>query len=199
MREVMNDAEWMYGIDAADRVVELGPGWDEFALGNDAPELAGSAVIGRSLWDGISDPSTRGLLASILQRVRASGRRISGIPFRCDGPHTRRFMSFRAEPQPRAGVRIGTTLRTARPHRPPVTLLQRGVERTSSVLRMCSWCNDIEVEGHWKDVALATRSLGLLHHPVLPVLTHDICLTCERIVWHQIDRELGRSALADAR
>src|SRR5947209_973097 len=74
----------------ADRLVEVNDAWTRFAHNNGAPELAPDAVLGRSLWTFIADPTTRRLYEALVARAREGSPRT--VPYRCDVPAAKRLM-----------------------------------------------------------------------------------------------------------
>lgn len=83
-----------YWLDISDVIVDIGPGWEEFARENNAPELDVRKVIGRNVIDFVSGDVTRMYVRTILQSARLM-RRPMVRPYRCDSPDQRRFMEMR--------------------------------------------------------------------------------------------------------
>jgi hypothetical protein len=48
-----------------------------------------------------------------------------------------------------------------------------------TLLRICSWCNSVDVHGRWVELEVAARELQLLHGPYHPAITHGLCASCE--------------------
>ncbi|HXG86783.1 MAG TPA: hypothetical protein VNJ02_00490 [Vicinamibacterales bacterium] len=88
-----------YRIDEYDSIAALGDDWVSFAIANDAPHLAD--VTGRSLWDFVSDSTTRQVYRRLLARVR-HGHTIR-FSYRCDAPLLKRFMQMTMRPAPAGG------------------------------------------------------------------------------------------------
>jgi hypothetical protein len=86
------DTEIIYRINDWDQICYVNPAYDTFAGANDGATSASGAVLERSLWDFISDPTTRHLYREMLGRVRR-GRPVR-IRFRCDSPTHRRLMEM---------------------------------------------------------------------------------------------------------
>ena len=165
----------IYAVDAEDRITTFRGG-----LGppDDAPPPA--HLVGRSLYDFIAGYESAELYRLILGGVR-SEQRPADIPFRCDGPHVRRFMSLTIVPD---GDTVGFRAFLERSElRPDVPLLSASSERDERFLRMCSWCKQIDAgtstESDWVEVEAAVDRLGLFQSRTLPQLTHGICGRCE--------------------
>lgn len=65
--------------------------------------------------------------------------------------------------------------------RPPVSLLSRSAPRSIDHMRMCSWCNKVDVSfgaNDWVEVEEAVRRLRLFELVQVPQLTHGICDAC---------------------
>jgi len=58
----------------------------------------------------------------------------------------------------------------------PVTLANTSSE---VFIRLCSWCNAIDVAGSWVELETAVEKLGLLLGPHYPQITHALCRKCE--------------------
>jgi hypothetical protein len=169
----------IYEIDDSDRLVAVNEAWTSFAVANDAPELSSPSVLGLRLWDAITDPSTRDLYRTLLDRVRR-GEEVR-YTFRCDGPAVRRDMHMRVSLEGRR-VRFTSRLAEATP-RESQPILDRTVPRTPDLLRVCGWCKKIALaDDRWEEAEVAIPLLGLQTARTLPALTHGICPACfERV------------------
>lgn len=165
-----------YGIDEQDRIVTVGDEWDRFAQENEAHGLIGSSVLNRSLWSFISDETTRHLFKTIVKRCR-HGRTIR-LAYRCDSPAVRRYMEMTVEP----GEKPNWVLFRCRTMREEPRSLPRapaaGISSRAAMIRMCGWCNRVEVSGNWMEVEQAALELNLFDEPTLPMITHGICREC---------------------
>lgn len=168
-------ARLAYRVDADDRLVDVAGEWDAFAVANGAPGLRFETLRGRSLPVLVTGPEMRLLTAQLLKRARARGEFV--LPFRCDAPERRRFLSMRLRAEAERSVWIETTLERVEP-RAPVTLLDNRVPRSDALLVACSWCRQIRLDVRWVEVEEAVESLGLFHAPRLPQISHGICPPC---------------------
>jgi hypothetical protein len=165
----------IYDIDDSDRLVAVNDTWTSFAVVNDAPELSAPGVLGLRLWDAITDPSTRELYRTLLDRVRHG--EVIDYTYRCDGPAVRRDMSMHVALEGRR-VRFTSRIQDATP-RASEAILDRLVPRTDELLRVCGWCKKIAVaDDRWEEVEVAIPLLGLKAAHTLPALTHGICPGC---------------------
>jgi hypothetical protein len=128
----------------------------------------------------IQDATTVHLYRRLFQRVLRTGRPVV-FPFRCDSPEVRRFLEMEIRPGPLSGLQLHTRVLRVEP-RAPSPLLERGVRRGGALLRMCSWCKAVDVEGRWCEVEQAVIALRLFEREVLPAITHGICPGCHRRV-----------------
>jgi hypothetical protein len=168
-----------YVLDGQDNISLVNDEWDRFALANHAPELAQGRVVGTSLWQHVSDPTLRYLLAALLARVRSKRTPVS-LPFRCDSPALRREMELRIAPG-HAGALLLSAQTVALWPRDPVPLLDPAVARDERLLRVCSWCRRTELDGVWLEIEEAlTAYRDLLASPPVPRITHGLCATCMR-------------------
>ncbi len=171
----MRSSTLIYEIDDSDRLVAVNDAWTSFAVANDAPELSSPGVLGLRLWDAITDPSTRELYRTLLDRVR-HGEDVT-FRYRCDGPAVRRDMHMRVSLEGRR-VRFTSRLDQA-VIREPQPILHRTATRSDDFIRVCGWCKKIAVsDGRWEEVEVAIPLLGLQAAHTLPALTHGICPGC---------------------
>lgn len=175
-----------YQIDRQGRILSVGPGWERFAHANHGAHLAGEAVIGRVLWDFISDPTTRGLDRALVARLTAGVPEI-GFTFRCDAPEERRLLEMRMRPLP--GDRIEFRVTPVQGvDRPAIPLLDPTLARSGGLLRMCSWCKRVPAgETGWVDVEVAVERIGWPRIQEIPAITHGICPACEAKVFGMMD------------
>lgn len=165
-----------YRVDAEDRLVEVGDEWDAFAAANGAPDLDLEHLHGRPLPALVSGTEMQSLTAMLLKRARAAGE--VEVPFRCDAPDERRFLSMKLQRDAENGVRIETTLLRVEA-RPAVALFDEGAPRSDELLIVCSWCKRVRLDGQqWVEVEDAVAALGLFEAAALPRLSHGICPPC---------------------
>lgn len=174
----MTDQEVTYTLSPVFTIAAVSGAWDAFARDNGAPELTGEAVLGTSIWSWVGGPDTRLLLGKLLERA-AAGAALRGVAYRCDSPELRRYMELAAALDPEGMLRLTHRLIRTEPRAARAELLARSAPRTSDLIRMCSWCNSIEVEGAgWVEVEEAARMSPLLSRPRQPSITHGICPPC---------------------
>jgi hypothetical protein len=167
--------ELVYTVDDRDHIIYVNHAWDLFAIANDAPELSGPHVLGRSIFDFIQGAESRHMTSMLLRRARSAGATIA-VPFRCDSSREKRALEMLVTPVGDS-VEIRTRLRHAEP-RHTVPLLDRDRLAAMDLLTLCSWCNRVKVDGEWLELEEAAARLGLFQVPVLPTLTHGICKAC---------------------
>jgi hypothetical protein len=170
----------VYDVDPEYRIGSVDEGWSAFARANAAPELLPPAIIGQSMMSHIVDATTTQLYKRLFDRVLATQRTVA-VPLRCDGPTVRRFLELQITPRGTSGFRLRSLLVRSEP-RAAVPLLARDQPRGDEMIRMCSWCGDVVLDGAWSAVEDAVRRLGLFECERLPVITHGICPRCESSV-----------------
>ncbi len=170
----------VYRIDVADRLVSVGPGFDEFAAANEAPGLSAARVLGRRLWSFISDAETVLLYEALVDGVRRTGR-AARIPFRCDSPQRRRYMEMEIVPTGEQDIEFRSALLRLE-EQAPLPLYDARRPRTDELLRVCGWCKRVWSGGRWLEPEAAIQALDLFSRPALPQLTHGICEDCRERV-----------------
>ena len=176
----MTDATLSYAIDEEDRLVRVDEGYYRFTAENGWDEAGTS--LGRSLWDYVAGEDLRKVQRLLLRRVRDEVGEVE-LPFRCDGPGTRRRMDIRivAGSNGRA-VFFSARLREEEEREEPMPLLDPEAPRGEELLPMCGWCDRFEVEGKWVEVEEAARRLNLFDRAELPALSHGICPECSELL-----------------
>ncbi len=169
------DTDIIYRVNAADEICFTNRQYDEFAKANDGGAALSTAVLHRSLWDFITEPRTRQLYREVLRRVR-SGRSIQ-FTFRCDSPACRRLLEMVVVAAEDQCVEFRTSI-VSQESRPPQTVLQHRARSSGDLLRICAWCNAVDLDGKWVELEEVAIRLRLFEHACLPELTHGICEAC---------------------
>jgi hypothetical protein len=175
-----------YQLDAGDRIAGVSASWAAFAVSNDAPHLV-DGVLGRPIWDFVSDLTTRHVYQELLRRVR-NGNTIT-FSYRCDAPALRRFMRMTMAPRAENGVDfLSETVRTE-PRAPLAALAAPAAAAASAdaLVRICSWCKRFAVASDWLEGELAIERLGLFAGDRLPKVTHAMCPDCTTRVMGELD------------
>jgi len=168
-----------YAVDAHDRIISVGETWESFARENDCGTVAAADVVGVSIWDHITGVDVRYLYRTLFEHLRASPGAVVEVPFRCDGPALRRFMSLHMQADESGAIRLrGALLRSEQ--RPPVALLNpAAIPADEAFLEMCSFCKRALMdEGDWVHVEVAVTRLRLFEVDRVPSLTHSVCPEC---------------------
>ena len=180
----MNRDTLIYRLNSQDELIYVNEEWVAFAHVNDSPELLPENVLGCSLWNFISDETTRQLYREILRQVRAG--RSTNFIFRCDTPEYRRHLEMTISAQDDGVVQFATRV-LRKEARQRQDLLGRYVPRTDDLLRICGWCKRVDVGGErWEEVEEAVRTLSLFEQNPLPCLTHGICEVCYEVVRNKL-------------
>jgi hypothetical protein len=165
-----------YRINARDEIVFVDEAWDRFALENDGAEVVRERVLGRPLWDFITDGLTRQVYQKIVAHVR-NGRTVA-FTFRCDGPSCKRLLAMTISAGEQGSVEFATRQLDVQP-RERASLLDRRLLRSEEFLRACAWCNRISVgPERWAEAEDAVKELRLFEFERMPALTHGICEPC---------------------
>lgn len=130
----MHDSTIRYTIDAGDNIKSVSESWYRFALGNQGDQLSDENVLGRSLWDFISDTPTRDIYKQMLARVRQG--RLTEFTFRCDGPSWRRLLLMRVIPKDLNAIEFETSVLKLE-ERESSRLLSLDAPRSTDLLRLC--------------------------------------------------------------
>ena len=184
--------EISYIIDTDDRLVWVNAEWTEFALKNDGREILPENVIGRSLWDFITDDPTKELYHALVDQVR-TGQPVE-LVIRCDASERRRLIEMGVTQQPDGQVEFKTVLLASKP-RAPQRLFAKSTPRDARHILVCSWCDMVNVDVEkWFEVEAAMEYLQLTDAPELPSINPVVCPTC----YEKVIEILGKSPKVSA-
>ncbi|MGO8837194.1 MAG: hypothetical protein ACLQAH_10305 [Limisphaerales bacterium] len=169
--------QFIYRVDAQDRITFVDANWLAFAAENGLPALTAEAVTGKVLWDFISDLTSRQFYKIFAGKARETGQ-IIAVPFRCDGPEQRRFMKMFIVPQPEGALEFRSLLEREEA-RPGVGLFDANVPRNGDYISVCAWCKRAKASD-WVEAEVAVQELRLFHQPRLPQISHGICPDCKK-------------------
>jgi hypothetical protein len=157
-------------------IVIVNEAWLSFADENDARNLTRDFVLGKSLWEFITDKETRHLYQIMLDKVRTSKSAIT-IPFRCDSPNCRRYMELKIEALTEDLIQFSSRI-LKQEFRDPNKLLDESENRSNQTLTICGWCKKVKAGAEWVEVEEAIEYFGLYENVPIPQLTHGMCPTC---------------------
>lgn len=170
----------VYLLDAADRLYYVNRTWDWFAAHNDGKHLHTEAILGRSLWDLMTEPDACAWYGALFAHVRAGYPIV--LSLRCDSPDWRRLLQLQMFTEDQGFISCVSGLVEVM-RRPYVRLLDRTLPRAGATLRLCSWCGRIEVRlGSWREVEDAIAQLGIIPADPLPQIGYTTCPECVRYV-----------------
>ena len=166
-----------YRIDRNDHIVAVNADWERFAIENDAPDLA-TPPFDRPLWAYFASEQVVHVWQRLVRRVRTEQRAVQ-VPFRCDAPDTRRWLTMTVQAATEDHVQFRSVLLREEP-RAPVALLDLAADRDPSALplRMCAWCSRCHDGTSWVDIEDFVRTDRLLERDLLPPISHGICPDC---------------------
>lgn len=170
---------FIYDLDAKDRIVAVNAEWLEFARENDASHLTRAAVLQRSLWDFVTGADARMIYATILGRVRTAQVAMR-VPFRCDAPDLRRFMTMDVSLLPHNGARMSCRVLRAEP-RVAVRWPDSAAAAERRLISMCSWCKRVRLPtSEWVELEEAVSLFERKPGERMPGISHGICDTCAK-------------------
>ena len=181
-----------YEINASDVIVGVNDAWQSFAVANSAQHIMRDHVLGRSLWDFISDDTTRLVYDIVLRQVRDGGR--SEFEYRCDSPDRKRLMQMTISPGYAGHVAFESATICVERHPAPSTA-------AASLARCCGWCKRAHAEGHgWLEVGASGEGSAVDGSGRAPAITNGMCSDCYRRVLNSVDESTRATAsLAAAR
>jgi hypothetical protein len=177
-----------YWLDLSDVIVDIGPGWEQFARENNAQQLEPGKVIGRNLIDFVAGDVTKMYVRTILQSARLI-RRPMVRAYRCDSPEQRRFMEMRLTMQDNGLLKWEHRLiRTEDMQRRMDFRPAAGLHAAKCTVR-CSMCNRLKSASGWYEPDQVPLPRHLEDGGSIPVI-YGVCPDCQAIPLRQIS---GRS------
>ncbi len=165
----------LYRVDSSDLILDISGNWDRFAVENGVNTLKSDDIIGKVLWEFITDCSTEHLYKMMLEKVRKNRQSVT-FPFRCDSPSSKRFMRMDIIPTGDGYVEFKSRI-VREEFRKPVIILDGTVLRLDEVLVVCSWCKKVRLT-EWMELDEAIRISPLLDKVPVPAISHGICGDC---------------------
>jgi len=174
----------VYRLNSKDEFIYLNEAWSNFAIANNASGLLPARVLGRPLWDFITDQTTSQLYREMLDQVHTG--RFMKFNFRCDALERRRYMELAISALDDGNVQFeSTTVREEQ--RPRQDLLDSFATRAADLLRICGWCKRVDVgKGKWGEIEEAVAALRLFERQALPMITHGMCEGCFKTISEEI-------------
>lgn len=165
----------VYLLDDQDQFVHVNDAWNRFAQENGGTALLRPEILGKSIWNYICDATTITLYRKLFQKARAHGSVC--LTLRCDAPHLRRTIALTLRKCQKTLEMRSHTLSES--PRPAIAALGPAPQHSNHLVRMCGWCNQIQLEsGAWVEIEDAIKQLRIFHEPLLPQMTHGICQSC---------------------
>jgi hypothetical protein len=160
-----------FALDPDLRLIYCNPAWDEFAVGNDAPELASNAVIGTCLREVVGQELAPFYSAAFqkVEREHAAWE----CTYECSSPEV--FRKFRMQIQPLApsGYLVRNNLTVEHPHVPSAPAEETEYLDSKSLIILCMHCRSSQranLPSHWDFVpAHLERRLTNVSHSLCPV------------------------------
>ncbi len=170
----IDNRSFVLHVDADSRIFHVNEAWLAFGRENDLPMERG--LLGRRLFEFISDTTTQQLYRTLLAHVSKFGRTVT-FPFRCDSPALRRFMEMQMSPLAGKGIEFRSRIVKAEV-RPRVELLAPAAPRSEELIHCCGWCKRVSIP-EWVEIEEGLQRMKWLEEPRLPDITHGICPPCE--------------------
>lgn len=171
---------FVHQIEADDTLSWVNEAWLQFARENQASHLNLETILGRPLWDFITEATTRHFYQIIVQRARALTRVVT-LHYRCDSPEKRRFMRMEIHPMGQGRIQFRNWI-LREELRPALELVSHQSSAGPRLITMCSWCKRIKnpMNNSWEELEDAIRQMQLFKYDKPSPITHGICPECEK-------------------
>lgn len=181
-----------YAVDADDRIVAVGRrGWDRFAIENGDGEPRADDVIGRHLFDFVSDPELRQAYRKLADRIISTGEP-AVIAARCDSPGAVRAvrLSIGRLPLRHNGPGLLFQVQIVSETVPPgvevfdfaavLTALRQGSDLP--IVTMCSYCRQLRRPGSSdEDDWVPVEEYYGLGGSSRVRISHGVCADCDAV------------------
>jgi hypothetical protein len=166
-----------YCLDRNDLITHVNSAWADFALANDAPDIA-RRVVGTDLWRHLSGEEVIAFYHDLMAHVRRTGQ-VFSLPFRCDAADVRRQMRLTIEPLHEGGLFFESRTLSEIPRR-ALHLFDTTVPRTEEVAPLCVMCQRLQ-NGDWRDADQYASRMGWTVRSNTPKVTHRVCERCQSL------------------
>ncbi len=168
-----------YWIDRSDRIIDVSPGWDQFAHRNNGERAVSGEVVGRSLWDFVTGEMTRGWLRTLFNLSRLNKFEVDR-PYRCDSPDEKRYMVMHIQPIGGGTLSVSHRILQARPSWPLIHF-DFALNDDQPRHQRCSICNRLQVDGRWAEPTDHYYAGKITtQRPIF--VRYDVCSICQTLL-----------------
>ena len=161
----------VHRVDATDRICYIDDGFRQAAGEAGVPQLA-EDVVGTWLFSAFAGYEAKLWYMVLLDHVRRWGA--ASVPFRCDTPVLKRWMTMKMTSMPQGGIEFTSQLMQEE-GRAKVDFLSWQGKRSLSMVVMCGWCKRIRSVIGWLEIEEAVNTLQVFKEAVPPSIEYGIC------------------------
>lgn len=173
-----------YVLNAADQIISVGSGWDEFAIANNAPDSIARYVIGRRYWEFISGKETISYMTSIFFACRMDMQPFT-ILYRCDSSEEKRLFRLSIRP----GLDKMLTIEHQLLHSTSCSVPEKVVDFENRYdANRCSICCSFLVGDNWIDPFTRPDTRYF-------VKSYAVCPKCRKKMQAELSRQLPNSGV----
>jgi hypothetical protein len=171
-----NQNSVIYRINSRDEIIFVNDIWDKFAVVNKSFSVIGSKILGRPIWEFMSDLTTHDIYLELVKKAR-SGEPVQ-FKFRCDSPDIRRLLEMQITLVENEQIQFESRTIMAE-----MRSIQRffsiDTPRSEQLISVCSWCNRLNSgKEFWREVEDAINILGIFEKDKLPNISYSTCGEC---------------------
>jgi PAS domain S-box-containing protein len=127
----------VYSIDLDGRITAVNEAWGGFARANGAPQIATqAAVVGKRIWDSVSDPVARDQITRAMELLRAGRVPVVSWEFPCSSPDEERILLMQVSPirdGPSLSGFVFSTVDITPSHRSREALIDAGIALSRTI------------------------------------------------------------------
>ena len=171
-----NQTSVIYRINSRDEIIFVNDIWDQFAVLNKSFSVIGSKILGRPIWEFMSDLTTHNIYLEMVKKARR-GEPVR-FKFRCDSPDMRRLLEMQITLVENEQIQFESKTIMAE-MRSFQRFFSIDTPRSEQMISVCSWCNRLNNgKDFWWEVEDAINILGIFEKDKLPNISYRTCDEC---------------------
>jgi hypothetical protein len=164
----------IYRTDSEGLLSFVDEAWNEFAVANSAPHIAGHLVVGAPVESFIENSDIITVYRALLTRARGLGEPIR-FPFRADSARLKRHMLMEIKALRDGGFEFRTEMLSEEPKKASEWALP---PEEDEILRMCSFCGRARWDLEWHEIDEVIRLADLFGERKYWKISHGSCPDC---------------------
>jgi len=176
-----------YWLDKEYRVTRVSPEWDDFAKLNNGENITSEKVVGKLIFDYITDDTTRMWLETILLLAKVTQKTFER-PYRCDSPDLKRFMKLRVTTDEHNEIRLEHIVLSTEKRYRNITFEYKKDFMSIPYIR-CSICGFIKSDNKWSEPDELIKKEATIKTHEFKVI-YSVCESCKYLIPHKYSQAI---------